>query len=154
MKVYNVLFESNYENEDFRSEVSTFVTLDEAKKCLDRAMFDEISDFSYDDEEVKDRLFKDPKRFTFYTDETHGTWKFRGSIIETNVETIHHENETKSEAFADEIDTELRCVQQRLETVGKDLCSVKNGGEAWSAINRALEGLRDALNSLYKICED
>ena len=82
MTIYNVLFESNYDGEDIHSEVCSFRNIEKAYNCLEKAIADELMDYCYDDDEVADRLDKqDDGSFTFYTDETHRDWKFRGILF-------------------------------------------------------------------------
>lgn len=86
MKIYNVLFESNYENEDVQSDILSFKNRDDAVKCLEKALEDEIRDGVYTDEEVKSRLTRDGDDFfCFYHEEWKSNWKFRCTIYETEL---------------------------------------------------------------------
>ena len=87
MTIYNVLFESNYDDEYIHSEVCSFSNIDKARKCLEKAIADELMDYCYDDDEIADRLDKQENgSFTFYADETHSDWKFRGVLSVTELD--------------------------------------------------------------------
>lgn len=79
MKIYNATFATNIDGE-VRTEVRSFKTREEARKCLSSAIADELIGYCYDDEEVKERLVQTPDQFAFYEDSMHETWKFVGVV--------------------------------------------------------------------------
>lgn len=86
MKVYNLLFESHYGNEDVHSLISAYDSREKAVKGLEDALQDEIRDGSYSDEEVSERLVRDgDDHFCFYHDDCQSEWKFRGTVYENEV---------------------------------------------------------------------
>lgn len=86
MKVYNVLFESHYENDVVRSFIATYDSREKAAKGLEDALRDEIRDGSYSDAEVSERLVLDgDDHFCFYHDDCQSNWKFRGAVYENEV---------------------------------------------------------------------
>lgn len=85
-KMYNVLFETNYENEDVHSTIEAFDSLDKACKCLEDALADETRDGGYTEEELETRLRRDGyDHFCFYKDDSLSNWKFRGVVYECEV---------------------------------------------------------------------
>lgn len=86
MKVYSVLFESSYENEDVHSSISAFDSREKALACLEKALADEIAEGRYTEDEVADRLVRDgDDRFCFYHDDAKSEWKFRCTVYENEV---------------------------------------------------------------------
>lgn len=53
------------------------------------------------------------------------------------------------ETICDKAESELRCAENCLESVGRLICSEKNGGPAWQHINRALSEVRAAIQNCY-----
>lgn len=86
MKVYNVLFESDYENEDVHSEISTFSKREDAVRCLENTLKEEIGEGCYTEDELKRWLVRDGDDFfCIYHDDAHSNWKFRCTIYETEL---------------------------------------------------------------------
>lgn len=84
--VFNVLFETNYENEDVHSTIETFDGFDKACKCLEGALEDEKREGCYTEEELETRLVRDGyDHFCFYKDDSLSNWKFRAVIYESEV---------------------------------------------------------------------
>ncbi len=84
--VFNVLFETNYENEDVHSTIETFADRGDAVKCLEQAIADETLEGRYTDEEVEERLMRDgDDHFCFYKDSSQTNWKFRGTVYKSKV---------------------------------------------------------------------
>ena len=84
--VFNVLFETDYENEDVHSAIETFATREDAVGCLERAIADETLEGRYTEEEVEERLVRDgDDHFCFYKDGSKTNWKFRGTIYKNKV---------------------------------------------------------------------
>ena len=79
MTIYNATFVANFGN-DIKTEVHSFKTREEARKCLKSAIADELLGYCYDDEEVKERLVQEEDSFAFFEDSMHDTWKFIGII--------------------------------------------------------------------------
>ena len=85
--VFNVLFETNYENDDdVHSTIETFDGFDKACKCLEDALEDEKRDGCYTEDELETRLVRDGyDHFCFYKDDSLSNWKFRATIYENKV---------------------------------------------------------------------
>lgn len=45
----------------------------------------------------------------------------------------------------------LRRIEGELEAIGSKICDVPESGESWSAINKAIEGVRGAIHNAYKM---
>lgn len=45
----------------------------------------------------------------------------------------------------------LRKIEVELEALGSQIYYVPESGEAWSAINKAIEGVRGAIHNAYKM---
>lgn len=84
--VFNVLFETNYENDDVHSTIETFDGFDKACECLENALEDEKREGRYTEEELETRLVRGGRdRFCFYKDDSLSNWKFRAAIYESEV---------------------------------------------------------------------
>ncbi len=46
---------------------------------------------------------------------------------------------------------ELLRIEREIEGKAREICSEKNGGDSWSALNRAVGEVREAIRSLYKM---
>ncbi len=79
MTIYNATFVANLDD-DIKTEVHSFKTREEARKCLKSAIADELLGYCYDDEEAEERLVQNEDSFTFYEDSMRDTWKFMGII--------------------------------------------------------------------------
>lgn len=53
--------------------------------------------------------------------------------------------------FVDGVENDLRFVESKLEQVGRSICDAEGGQDAWTAINRSLASVRDAIGSLWRM---
>lgn len=81
MKVYCVLFESHYENEDVHTEVCVYEKHEDAVKSLNEAIDDELEEMGYGNE----RVIRDGEDYAAVFHEYSGDWCFRVTIYERNL---------------------------------------------------------------------
>lgn len=50
-----------------------------------------------------------------------------------------------------EFEDKLRKIEGELEGLGREICSVPNSGNSWSAITSAVEYIREAIHCSYRM---
>lgn len=53
--------------------------------------------------------------------------------------------------FVDGVENDLRFVECKLEQIGRSVCDADGGQDAWTAINRSLASVREAVGCLWKM---